>query len=341
MSQVKINSMFDITKLVLAIAIVLIHCNILPNILYPWLRIAVPLFFVISSYFFFNKINKVNNKSEKNIIIKKFVIRNMKLYLFYFALLIPFTIIVRDYFYDSNIFYGFCRFIRSLLFSSTFIASWYIMALVIGTLIIYFLSTKLKNKYLLVISLITYILVCIRSSYSYMYINNSNVSLIINIYEKIFTAGYNSFPVALIWIFIGKLFAENKFCYNKRINYFIFCISVFLLWAEWLYIKNITGNLNNDCYIFIIPIVISIFKIIIDIKPFEIKYSKEIRNFSTMTYAIHGTICPTLNRIFDSFFGFKNNYITFILTITICIIFFIIVRILQKSNKLNILKNAF
>ncbi len=53
----KVNSVYDLLKIVLSIMIVLIHTKILPNILYPWLRIAVPLFFVMSSYFLFSKLN--------------------------------------------------------------------------------------------------------------------------------------------------------------------------------------------------------------------------------------------------------------------------------------------
>lgn len=44
---------FDLAKFILAIFIIAIHSEFLPHILYPWLRIAVPLFFVISAYLFF------------------------------------------------------------------------------------------------------------------------------------------------------------------------------------------------------------------------------------------------------------------------------------------------
>lgn len=56
MEKSKINSNYDILKVALAIMIVMIHSEFLPNVLYPWFRISVPLFFIISAYFFFSKI---------------------------------------------------------------------------------------------------------------------------------------------------------------------------------------------------------------------------------------------------------------------------------------------
>lgn len=42
---------YDLLKFVLAIFIVILHCKILPSELVPILRIAVPTFFIMSSFF--------------------------------------------------------------------------------------------------------------------------------------------------------------------------------------------------------------------------------------------------------------------------------------------------
>lgn len=65
----------DLIKFVFSIMIVAIHTELLPNILYPWLRLAVPLFFIISSFLLFSKINK-SSKDEKWIIIKNLLYVN-------------------------------------------------------------------------------------------------------------------------------------------------------------------------------------------------------------------------------------------------------------------------
>lgn len=48
----------DILKCISALAIIAIHTSLFPLVLYPWLRLAIPLFFVTSSFLLFTKINK-------------------------------------------------------------------------------------------------------------------------------------------------------------------------------------------------------------------------------------------------------------------------------------------
>ena len=56
----------DILKIILALFVVVIHSGIDKTVLAPVLRIAVPLFFIISSYFFFTKNAKLQTNKEKN-----------------------------------------------------------------------------------------------------------------------------------------------------------------------------------------------------------------------------------------------------------------------------------
>ena len=81
MNKNKNYDILDLTKFILSIMIVAIHTQLLLSILYPWLRLAVPLFFTISSFLLFKKIN-INPKEESEI-IKNFCRRQIKLYLFW------------------------------------------------------------------------------------------------------------------------------------------------------------------------------------------------------------------------------------------------------------------
>ena len=55
---------FDLTKFILSLFIVAIHNSIIPDILSPCARIAVPLFFMISSYLFFERKSKIIDTSR-------------------------------------------------------------------------------------------------------------------------------------------------------------------------------------------------------------------------------------------------------------------------------------
>ena len=47
------NKGLDVLKLTCAIAVMAIHSGLFCRLLYPWLYVAVPLFYLMSSYFFF------------------------------------------------------------------------------------------------------------------------------------------------------------------------------------------------------------------------------------------------------------------------------------------------
>ncbi len=66
------NAVVDVFRLILCIMVVAIHTGIFHDYLYPWLSLAVPLFFIMSAYFFFNKIKLSENTfpALKNLYLK-------------------------------------------------------------------------------------------------------------------------------------------------------------------------------------------------------------------------------------------------------------------------------
>lgn len=173
----------DITKFILSIFIVAIHTGLLPNILFPWLRLAIPLFFIISSYLLHSK-TKGKKKDEKKAIIKKYIQRNLILYAFWFVALLPITIYARKEWFEPGILSGIWTTITQTLFSSTFIASWYISATIIGTLIVEYLSERIKKLWLMPILLSSYAICCFTSSYSFLFQGNDFIKIIAQAYSS-------------------------------------------------------------------------------------------------------------------------------------------------------------
>lgn len=190
--------------------IVMIHSHFLNN--FPLLRCAVPAFFMISSYFFFKKIN--NTQNARYIYIN-FIKRAIKLYLFWFITLTPYMI-------GLNMMAGdIISFIKLLPFNallrSTFPASWYISAYIIGISICY----KLRNHNfaLLIIGIISYLMCCAETNYSNIVYNipiiqnfcySENNNIVSYIKEM-----YLSFPVGLLFCYLGKYIAEKNTIYQK------------------------------------------------------------------------------------------------------------------------------
>lgn len=311
------NGMIDLIKFILSIMVVAIHTELYPEYLFPWLRVAVPLFFMITSYFFFNKIDKFDDEYEKVESLKKFVKRNLKLYLFWFICLLPFTLIIRRYF-SNGFLRGILLILKGFLFSSTFPASWFLMASIIATIIVFFTTKKFGNNTMFFIFLIVNILVCLRSSY-YPLLKVSDITEnFLNCYESIFSNPVNSFPVALFWVMCGKVFAEKKLTIKRKyIEFLLLLITGVGLWLEWYFVEKYTSAMRNDSYIMLMPFCCVLFLSLYN-KNLNFQYSKILRSLSTITYVIHYTFILGFKFCIGRLNIEINNLTIFIITLCVC-----------------------
>lgn len=83
----------DLLKFIMATMIVAMHTGACPAIVNPWFRIAVPLFFIVSSFFFFKKVN-ATDESERTEVLKHYLGRVIKLYFFWMVIQFPVNIVL-------------------------------------------------------------------------------------------------------------------------------------------------------------------------------------------------------------------------------------------------------
>lgn len=327
----------DLLKFIMCLMIVAIHTQLFPMILYPWLRLAVPLFFITSSFLLYNKI-KMNKNQEKEI-IKKYVIRQLKFYLFWFIILLPITIYFRLEWFGNGLLVGIIRTITNTLFSSTFIASWFIVACFEGVIIFSILSKKIGKKFLFV-GLILYFICCFKSSYFTILDDSTIIYKLVFNYERFMPSFVFSFPVALIYIFIGKVFSEKEDKIMITIkDYIALIFSCLLLFIEWKFCYELTGTYNNDCYFMILPCTYFIFKICVSLK-LDIKNAKSLRMFSIISFPLHASIQFVNSILLNHFINNTNicTILNFILTIICCFIVYMLITKLEKNKKFYFLK---
>jgi surface polysaccharide O-acyltransferase-like enzyme len=339
-SEQKNDAKYDLIKFFLSLLVLAIHSTLYPMVLYPWLRIAVPLFFIMSSYFVFVKIREASVEQHK-IIIKKFVIRNLQLYFCWCIILLPITLYIRkDVWFAGSFFENILTILKSIFFGSTFVASWFIMATIIGVLIIYLLSKLLRKDYLVfLISLFAFCVVTLVSSYKDI-IADTFVFTAINKYIDIFGGLVCSFPAALFWVFIGKLFAEQKIKMKSRslLISLIIC-SCIALFVEWKFVISLDGSYNNDSYFMLAPLCILLFLGVEKIKPIYWKNSVYFKRASTIIYVVHGSLLPVVSKLISVVFNARISFLSFILTFICCITIYIFVEIaIKKCRKHRINK---
>lgn len=275
---------FDVLKFVMAVIIVANHTLNIPLHLRPFVRLAVPLFFIMTSYFFHLKLKEARTPAESHERLMKFVKRNFKLYLFWSILLLPIVLYLRPIWFEYDLLFAVKKIIKSFLLGF-FPASWFIVASVYATVIVYFLSRWFRNRWLFVISLLVYIPALLDSSYVGLMSPSAYESL------RLFGIHWNSnFPAAMVWIVIGKILAEKPLFLSSKVLYpLIFLFSV-LVMAEnvWVY-YNIHPD-NGNCMVFLIPVATLLFVAIAQAKDISCSNSLWLRKSSIIIYCVHKSI---------------------------------------------------
>ncbi len=337
MSDKRNYDILDLAKFILSIMIVCIHTQTFLSVLYPWLRLAVPLFFTISSFLLFRKINVSVSVEEEKKTVKNYCFRQMKLYLFWFIVLLPVTYYLRSSWLlpknSANIFIYICNLIKHFLFGSTFAASWFIAASLVGTLVVYFLSKKVNDKILLCIFTILYSFLCFSSFFTKVPFFNS----LLSVYETYFSSPLSSFPIALIWILIGKMFASKEInlkIKNYKSYYLSLIISLVGLFIEY-------KLFSNSCYICSLPVVILIFKLLLNTN-IHLKNAKLLRTVSTITYPLHASIAIVVRFILKKLTSNMTliGIVSFVITLSICYIACFIILKLENKKPFAFLKYA-
>lgn len=336
----------DIVKFVLAMLIVFLHAkpfsNELNMLFYPLLRIAVPVFFILSGYFFFkNCIDK--SFDEQYCILKIFCIKNINLYFGWFILLLPVTLVARNYF-KFGVANGLKEIITAIFFGSTFYASWFLSALVLGVCIVFFISKFLGDKVVIIVSFVAYILCCFSSNY-YLGLSDEIQTLLNIIYPKN-NDMYNGFLAGLLWIVIGKFIAIHKsFIHYLKFEgvklYLSIFVSIICLYIEQYVIYYFKLSKANDCYFMLIP---TAFFIVISLLQFniKIKYANYLRDISVVMYCIHLSLIRFFLYVSKKYLVLQDTITTriyiYIIVVILCILIAMCIFKMRKVKHLEFLK---
>ncbi len=286
----------DLLKFVLALMVVLIHVNPFPAAVYvciaPLLRMAVPLFFLISSFFFFRKIETGGGASSADIgnAIKRalaFTRRNLILYGFWLLVLLAPTLALRGWF-SSGLLNGCLEALKSFFFQSTFIASWYIMALVISVWLVLVASIALRKSTVVLLAVPAFVVCCLMSNYRNALISSGHLATLVSFFGD---APYNSFWAGLFWVSLGKYVADCRGCIGVTSRQLVAlgAFGLMALGAEQLVIQVNHLAVVNDSFFSLPLVVVPVFLLALrwDI---DLRDAAFLRAASTVVYCLHGTL---------------------------------------------------
>ena len=304
----------DAVKFVCCLMICAIHSNlIIPmgergNLLWPWLRIAVPLFFIVSSYLFFLRLKiAIRTDEDSDKIIKKWFKRNVYLYVFWFVILLPCTLYFR---YQTWFSAGFAKnawsVVRSFLLDSTFPASWFITANIFSVAVVLWLCKGRRGLSLLAGGIAGAFTV-IYSSYLPLLGDACFLRQFCQLYSSLFGSPCFSFWAGLIWVVAGMILAENDFRMPRKASIPLLIAFAILFHYEWSFVASSTGNYKNDCYASLIPLCIMIFVCVKDV-PLHCTFAKYLRSFSVILFVTHIPSCAFSRLIFGHGFNLQDPF---------------------------------
>ena len=201
----------DLLKFIMALAVVAIHVkpfetsSLLSSIFKPWTSAAVPVFFLISAFLLFNKVERLSGGGQKRIAILNFTKRIGILYMVWFVIDLPYIIANKGYFTSYGVMESIGVFVKDLLLSATFPGSWFLSALVVSVLLVCGLSYILGKWFTFAIALLISIYVTGQS-----WLPESMHGLYDWYAGSVRKEVMLSFPSALVWVSMGQLMTSNK-----------------------------------------------------------------------------------------------------------------------------------
>lgn len=325
---------FDLAKFVMAVLILCLHSGVFPDFFFLVFRLAVPLFFMITAYFFFNKMERAERekRGDKKVILLNFVQRNVCLYWFWTIVFIVPILIQRKWF-EHEFPYSILLLLRSLFFGSTFRASWFITATVIAAVLICVLSYKcrLKDTTILLIGVCIYLLCCLDSNYFYLIPGESVFCKCLMKCHLFFGSPVNSFPVAIVWMMFGKRMVNRQTSLSVK-TLFLWCIVAFLmLCLEYLVICHWRLSRVDDCYISLLFLCPLMMELLIKMRDFPLYNPIGWRKMSIVIFCTHGTFMGIIRRLLEQ----DNMLLPIVVFAICCMIGFLVMRMEGKVRVLQ------
>lgn len=163
MTTTKNYSSIDLAKFIAAVLVVAIHAQPFSGmtqtvVIDVFARMAVPFFFITSSFFFFSK---DPGRQE----LCNYLRRMGILYLFWFVVEFPITCLHAFIEPETPFGYNLLILLRNFFLGSTFGGSWFLMALMQCVLLVWLLGRRVRMAVLFVLGIFFYILAVLSSYY--------------------------------------------------------------------------------------------------------------------------------------------------------------------------------
>lgn len=317
----KRNQHLDLLKFLFVIAI---HVSLFKNInttLYHittmgLMRIAVPFFFVVSGYYYYQKIKlKKDTKSYMYHIFKLFLMFESLEVILYTIPLLP---TIKEY--------GIILYMWKIFSVGLGGAYWYLTSLILSLCMLTPLWKKQNIFLMLIVGFLLYLSVFTNDSYS-SFFEHTTIQNIAIIHTKIWTWPQAGLCSSLFYLSLGALISQYQ-PQIKSIHIFLVC-SIILLLLESYFLQS-HGAKDANCYISLIPLVPLLF-LYVQHHPYVCFDTSLLGQMSLYIYMIHQPLLSMLRGLHPILC--YNNELLYCVAVFLTIgISYIIVKIKNQKN---------
>ena len=295
----------DVAKFVAALFVVAIHTelfkgSLLQCVVFPWARMAVPLFFMISSFLFFRRQVAVGGGGASH-----FAKRLMGFYSFWLVALLPLVVLSRhDRWVTGNMIGSAINILVDVFYRGAVPGSWFVIALMISVIGVDFLARRVGNVMVLCFSLLLFFFCCAHSAYWPYFKKIQWFATASNFYTSMFISPVFTWPAAMLWVALGKFFAEkrNVLPCGRGVKFWLLVVGCALLWSEWLFVKRNFGMSTCDTYVTLPVVCTTVFSLILN-SDFQWDGARRLRSMSAVVYITHPLISQCIHYVFECRLG--------------------------------------
>lgn len=316
------NRNIDILKYIMSVMIMLIHVGY--SFDFPILRVAVPTFFIVSSYFFFKKVDALSPEESKAC-YRKFIVRGIKLYAFWLVVLLPYMIAVK---YQTRLLAEYIvYFPLNLLLRSVFPASWYLAAYMICISLVYWGCRRVKL--LVAIGAGLYAVCCLESNYGVLI--DGILPSGSGYFAEYAKSLYISFPVGLVFVVIGKILAAREPRWQIALGALIVGAAGLAFEADFVVAHGL--RVADDCYFSLMLFAPGLFLTVLKLPVLLDCDTTVLRRMSTINYCSHFAIIRMFSRAVHS------GGAVFALTLVCCTLLGL--TLIGLSKRIRVLRFAY
>lgn len=331
----------DIAKFICALLVITIHTypfrDINPSLNFVVVqvlaRVAVPFFFVASAFFFFKKLNiksGIDDEGNKNK-LKNYILRVLKLYLVWSIIYL--LIIIPGWIHGGFALSSILRLLRDAVFTGTYYHLWFLPAMVVSTVLVYWLYFQTKIRRTMQICLALYIIGMLVNVYGDYLMQIPLLSQVIRLYLSIFVTTRNGIFYGPIYTVIGLLLAKGAITADKKPLFNKAMLFLGLYFVETFIINKIGLSKElTSMYLMLVPFSFYLFAYVTKIDLTDDNIYCLLRRMSTVLYVSH--------LFFAAILGFLpitiNSLIYYLFTVLLSIGFAYLVVV--KSRNYPILK---